>query len=150
MHFQITEGCASRQARLDDAVDRLDGLGLIDAALGETAQASTSGETVGFAVSVDGVELPVLAAGYEVVQAEGGPVVTLSFPAESVTVGRATDASTLDVRMPAVTDAEAFLGDLRSAVADRVKQGTRSVWSGDGKPDPRERIPGWTREAAHA
>lgn len=103
-----------------EAVQRLDGLGMIDASAGQVPP----DVVVGYDVTIGGLTVPVPALGYEVVSGEGGPQVTVTFTVDAVTVGVAVQGD-----RPAVT-ARSF---------------RPRVWQ-PAAVDPRHNIPGWAPE----
>ena len=107
------------QQQRADVVGRLNDLGQIDASTGQVAP----DVLVGFDVRINGVTLPAAVVAYQVTPGDRGPQVTVTFDADSVSVGARPSVSTL---------------------AGRVSQS----W-GAGSPDPRESIPGWEPEVSH-
>lgn len=91
------------------------------AALGHIDPATGTTPVAGFDVSINGSVIAAQIAAYEVVAGAGGTQVILTLAADSVTIGKPKPAT---------------------------EGHTASVWGAAGKPDPRERIPGWTPEVA--
>lgn len=103
-----------------DAVQRLDGLGMIDASAGQVPP----DVVVGYDLTIGGLTVPVPALGYEVVSGEYGPQVTVTFIVDAVTIGQPATGGT-----PAP-----------------VPQVARPrVWQ-PAAVDPRHNIPGWAPE----
>ncbi|MET8278281.1 hypothetical protein [Micromonospora sp. NPDC005174] len=102
-----------------EAVDRLAGLGMIDPPAG----GPSADMLVGFDVTVAGVPVEAHVLAYEVTSGETGPQVTVTFAADTVTVGAAQPAS------PAAA----------------TRNGRRQVWQ-PAPVDPRHGLPGWEPE----
>ncbi len=99
-----------------EAVERLAGLGMIDPSAGSPP----ADMLVGFDVAVSGVPLGAHVLAYEVTSGETGPQVTVTFTADTVSVGAAQAAT------PAVA----------------ARNARRQVWQ-PAPVDPRHGIPGW-------
>lgn len=77
---------------------------------------------VGFDVSVAGVPIGAPVLGYEITHGEGGPQVTVTLLADSVSVGAA-----------------------QVSKVEQARSGRRRVWQ-PASVDPRRNIPGWEPE----
>ncbi len=104
------------QQQRADTVDRLANLGMIDPSVG----GPPTDMLVGFDVAVSGVPLGAHVLAYEVTSGEAGPQVTVTFTADTVSVGAAQPAT------PAVA----------------ARNARRQVWQ-PAPVDPRHGIPGW-------
>lgn len=107
------------QQQRADVAHRLDQLGQINEAEGTVA----TDVSAGYELRINGVPVLAPVVGYEVVAGEHGPMVMVTIPADSLSIGTKPPASTPDHK-------------------------AARVW-GVGQPDPREDIPGWTPEVEH-
>lgn len=110
--------------RRDQAIRNLSRLGMIDADKVERAEPDPAGTLVGYALTVNGITLPVAVSAYEVVATERGPAVVVTLPASSVTIGETKTVPT-------------------------TPEGRAAGTWGAPRPDPRENFPGWKKPEAN-
>ena len=105
-----------------DLVERMEGMGMVDASTGEVNTGTTA-----WLARVNGVEFEVL--DFALQQGDEAPVLNLVFPVAALSVN---DGAPTTVSSP--------------QHVDPPKPG--STWGAEGKPDPREAIPGWAPEVS--